>query len=222
MRTTYKKTAYLAAKVAAVVLTTSCMTSTQALSAAVDLHAGVTSTTFVQSATDNRLTFLEVLASVTIQALGVEVDPLATSTDITWRIFNASNVGVLGSLVSETKSSFADIGPSVYDTSIGTSLTTGFYLFEFDTDSSVIHQRYNENQQGLPFVSTDGNFRVIDGAQRSDGQQLNLSNSILPAFSVTTGGGPVATVPLPAALPLMAGGLGIMGLFGWRRKRMAA
>lgn len=29
-------------------------------------------------------------------------------------------------------------------------------------------------------------------------------------------------VPLPAALPLFAGGLGLMGLFGWRRKRLAA
>ena len=28
-----------------------------------------------------------------------------------------------------------------------------------------------------------------------------------------------ATTPLPAALPLFASGLGVMGLFGWRRKR---
>ena len=32
----------------------------------------------------------------------------------------------------------------------------------------------------------------------------------------------VAPVPLPAAFPLFAGGLGLLGLFGWRRKRMAA
>jgi len=32
----------------------------------------------------------------------------------------------------------------------------------------------------------------------------------------------VAPVPLPAALPLFAGGLGLMGLLGWRRKRNAA
>ena len=29
-------------------------------------------------------------------------------------------------------------------------------------------------------------------------------------------------VPLPAALPLLAGGLGLMGMVGWRRKRKAA
>ena len=32
----------------------------------------------------------------------------------------------------------------------------------------------------------------------------------------------VAPTPLPAALPLFATGLGVMGLFGWRRKRKAA
>jgi len=32
----------------------------------------------------------------------------------------------------------------------------------------------------------------------------------------------VTPVPLPAALPLFAGGLGLMGLLGWRRKRRTA
>jgi hypothetical protein len=32
----------------------------------------------------------------------------------------------------------------------------------------------------------------------------------------------VSSVPLPAAFPLFAGGLGLLGLLGWRRKRIAA
>jgi hypothetical protein len=32
---------------------------------------------------------------------------------------------------------------------------------------------------------------------------------------------PVSATPLPAALPLLAGGLGALGLLGWRRKRTA-
>jgi hypothetical protein len=32
----------------------------------------------------------------------------------------------------------------------------------------------------------------------------------------------VAATPLPAALPLFAGGLGVIGLLGWRRKRKNA
>ena len=32
---------------------------------------------------------------------------------------------------------------------------------------------------------------------------------------------PPLGTPLPAALPLFAGGLGALGVFGWRRKRKA-
>jgi len=35
----------------------------------------------------------------------------------------------------------------------------------------------------------------------------------------TAGSWSVTTTPLPAALPLFAGGLGALGLLGWRRKR---
>ncbi len=42
------------------------------------------------------------------------------------------------------------------------------------------------------------------------------------AFDDVITGGSLAPVPLPAALPLFASGLGILGLFGWRRKRVAA
>jgi hypothetical protein len=40
------------------------------------------------------------------------------------------------------------------------------------------------------------------------------------AFILAAGG--VPATPLPAALPLFAGGLGMMGLLGWRRKRKKA
>lgn len=36
-----------------------------------------------------------------------------------------------------------------------------------------------------------------------------------------SGSTPVLVTPLPAALPLFATGLGVCGLFGWRRKRKA-
>lgn len=34
--------------------------------------------------------------------------------------------------------------------------------------------------------------------------------------------GSISSVPIPAAFPLFAGGLSLLGLFGWRRKQMAA
>ena len=41
-------------------------------------------------------------------------------------------------------------------------------------------------------------------------------------YLVEYNGDLVAPVPVPAALPLLAGGLGLMGLAGWRRKRKAS
>jgi hypothetical protein len=42
------------------------------------------------------------------------------------------------------------------------------------------------------------------------------------ALTIANGGAPIAATPLPAALPLFAGGLSALGLLGWRRKRKAA
>ncbi|MDK3072219.1 VWA domain-containing protein [Sedimentitalea sp. JM2-8] len=39
--------------------------------------------------------------------------------------------------------------------------------------------------------------------------------------SVITTGGTIDPIPVPAALPLLAGGLGIFGLMGWRRRKAA-
>lgn len=46
----------------------------------------------------------------------------------------------------------------------------------------------------------------------------NSSNIGIDDFTYSE---PSAVVPLPAALPLLAGGLGVLGLMGWRRKKAA-
>ena len=47
---------------------------------------------------------------------------------------------------------------------------------------------------------------------------MNYHNGDTVTITFGAGEGPVAT-PLPATLPLLVGGLGALGLFGWRRKR---
>ena len=49
--------------------------------------------------------------------------------------------------------------------------------------------------------------------QFPDGYTLVISSGV--------GNSPLSETPLPAALPLFAGGLGALGLLGWRRKRKA-
>ena len=52
--------------------------------------------------------------------------------------------------------------------------------------------------------------------QGTDGPEIGLPMS---GVQLATGG--IVVTPLPAALPLFAGGLGALGLLGWRRKRKA-
>jgi hypothetical protein len=59
---------------------------------------------------------------------------------------------------------------------------------------------------GLSFSTTAGPL-ILDSAS---------------AAAFTANAGTVSAVPLPAALPLFATGLGALGLLGWRRKRKAA
>ena len=57
-----------------------------------------------------------------------------------------------------------------------------------------------------PFIfSENSNYTIIV----SDG----IENILPPQFAGT---------PLPAALPLFASGAGVLGFFGWRRKRKAS
>ena len=51
--------------------------------------------------------------------------------------------------------------------------------------------------------------------------QASLEVTIEGDFTPVDVGAP-SPVPLPAALPLFAGGIGLLGLLGWRRKRMAS
>lgn len=47
-------------------------------------------------------------------------------------------------------------------------------------------------------------------------------NAPVASFEVALSGTGISEVPLPAAFPLFATGLGVMGLLGWRRKRQTA
>jgi hypothetical protein len=107
----------------------------------------------------------------------------------------------------------------------------GFGIFEYGID-------YNPNgapgfSGPLTFTLTGAGLTLDDFAERSKGGDV-AAFFALDILSGTTGktglvdccvGQPTpfgAQVPIPAALPLFAGGLGVMGLVGWRRRRKQA
>ena len=106
--------------------------------------------------------------------------------------------------------------------------------------SSLVFERGDQNEDFIVFDDTNtqvgGTFTVLGGGagnstQLFDLSALNIVGSFFTIVGIDSGGGnrgvriaelTVTPVPLPAALPLFAGGLGLLGLLGWRRKRASA
>ena len=70
-----------------------------------------------------------------------------------------------------------------------------------------------EATHGNKYTVNDFILTAIGGDQASEYS--------LAGFEFNVVGDP-SPVPVPAALPLLAGGLGLLAFFGWRRKRTAA
>lgn len=156
---------------------------------------------------ERRQTFVEVLGTTQIIQFGAQIDPVGNE-NITWSVYQSDGFGSFGGsvLFSQTYN-FTDIGASTYNVAVKVDLNPGFFIFEMQNQFDGTRMiRYNERNQVLPFVA-GGTIKVFNG-----GANNFLTNRILPAFSVTT------VVPVPAALPLMAGTFGLLGFAGWRRK----
>jgi hypothetical protein len=103
------------------------------------------------------------------------------------------------------------------------SLGPGNYLVALTQSDNLAFGPFLANgfaQDGNPnFTSAEygcptGNFCDINVVNRTNQWALDILN----VASADAAG----ATPLPAALPLFAGGLGALGLLGWRRKRKAA
>jgi len=74
--------------------------------------------------------------------------------------------------------------------------------------------------RGRTMVAADYTLLALGDVFGTASNVLTVAN--LAAHNHSLEIGPVSEVPLPAALPLFATGLGALGLRGWRRKKKAA
>lgn len=79
----------------------------------------------------------------------------------------------------------------------------------YEAESDVLSFSHTLTTGGLVTLG----IAILDGSD-------DIVSSALLVDNVSSTG--LAPIPLPAAFPLFAGGLGLLGLLGWRRKRMAA
>jgi hypothetical protein len=143
---------------------------------------------------------------------------------------------------------FTNINPLSLNASITLNLVTGdgtggasvatrtFTLSDADANSTYFPPAsfYDVDFSGTPLTigamytallsTTTDRWGVTSNGNTYGGGQIYISGIASPLGDLTfrvIGETPPA-VPLPTALPLLATGLGVLGLFGWRRKRKAA
>ena len=92
-----------------------------------------------------------------------------------------------------------------------------------ETNSTPILGSLTTNYPGSPFSARGMEGNPLDGLLNNDWYSFT-GNTIQLGMRVTEPGDwirvvTVSAVPIPAALPLMFGGLGLLGLAGWRKKR---
>jgi hypothetical protein len=138
------------------------------------------------------------------------------------------------------------VGGGVFDVTNVTGTIYGYPITGLDSGYAIPDQQIYPG--GPPFVDYGGvafdafngttsvAFNIFYDTSTTDDYACGLVGYCLigPGIPGSTGLGPprdtdmpitfnlVAATPLPAALPLFATGLGALGLFGWRRRRINA
>ncbi len=117
-----------------------------------------------------------------------------------------------------TDFSFSDGVQTISYANSNTDPSFIFDVFQFTTDASGAIKGWNIqiwNDVFAELIQTQNSGTQDDQGLSGPGYGFNNDNP--GNFSPAT----VAATPLPAALPLFAGGLGLIGMIGLRKKRKA-
>jgi len=120
--------------------------------------------------------------------------------------------------------------PNGVFTSLTVSVPTGWFFTDLEFSTLKANQVTATAMNGLDTIGTYSNDALGNGlvawlVEAQNGKVftslvLTSTDGFTQVKQVEISG--LAATPLPSALPLFAGGLGVLGLFGWRRKRKRA
>lgn len=138
--------------------------------------------------------------------------------------------GPAGTIITSTASAFVASGTVA---TTGTASSPGpaiNFLGVPATQSSTVHVAASNLSAYVGTGTTVGTFSVLQsiGTFSGSASSFPFPNEVFFGGGATASGTvgvtytyDVATTPLPAGLPLFAGGLALVGLLGWRRMRNA-
>ena len=160
----------------------------------------------------------EMLADTSVNSIGIEANLNRLSYTID--IFTSTNGRSAGALLASFTRTLGGNGFGWYDMALKyTFSANSFYVVNWrpSTGGDWVVQAGNVGNSGVAYYNdnalpeTDGPFRLVEGFA---GSTPNRANSLHPSMRYGVG----ATVPLPASLPLLIGGVGLLGFVGRRRK----
>jgi hypothetical protein len=129
--------------------------------------------------------------------------------------------GTLGAFSITANGTLTVFGPDYITLSVTNGTFTDTFsdgtLFGTDTATGTTNGINTNSVVSFIFTGGTGAFAGDTGTETSTESIVNATGADSASFT-----GTLTTTPLPAALPLFAGGLGALGLFGWRRKRKNA
>lgn len=170
---------------------------------------GTDTTTFQMFANETRETHFLLKKDITLTKIGAKIDPLSSSSQFRWRIFESTNTASFGTAIFDQTVSYIDTGLNTYDTSLTIKLdANNFYILSLQAVgvNGNTMSRADEINQSLPLTTADGNFEILDGGANNN----FFSNGILPTFSVST-----TTIPEPSSILFL--GLSCTGLLFRKR-----
>ena len=127
-------------------------------------------------------------------------NPFGTNETLKFSTFNANNTPLTSMTVSS--------GNSIYTSGINGLTENGISPFSLSTalTTQTFYAIVTDVTGSFDLTSAFAGFEHVIATTGTN--QLSVEGSI-------------SATPIPAALPLFAGGLGALGLFGWRKKRKA-
>lgn len=147
------------------------------------------------------------LSSFTLDISGLSYSSSSAS-------FSVQNDAMNGSASPVRDAIFIDGAPGVTGPSVGGLAPS---RLQFSLGTQVLTTLLNTNLPGAALINALFAVNEFDGNTNF----LSFANGETARFSLSSVEARISAVPLPAALPLIVGGMGLLGFAGWRRKKAA-